>query len=75
MTDGGLKALCDQADEKTAIIGTLPVFINLETGQKTIPQVLSKPKRWNSKDYLERLTEGWIRTWQSFYDSYSKRCI
>ena len=42
--------------KKTAIIGTLPVVIDLETGEKNIPEQLSKPKRWSSNDYLERLT-------------------
>ena len=31
-------------------------IIDLETKERKIPQVLSKPRRWSSNDYLDRLT-------------------
>ena len=52
-----MNAFCEQADDDTAIIGSLPIFQDLENGVREIPQTLTKPKRWNSEEYLERITK------------------
>ena len=53
--ENGLKNLCNEADDKTVIVGALPIILDLETGQKRIPQKLSQPRRWSSHEYLNRI--------------------
>jgi glycosyltransferase involved in cell wall biosynthesis len=53
--ENGLKILCDNADENTAIVAALPVGMDLDTGKKEIPQILKSPRHWSSKEYLNRI--------------------
>lgn len=53
--ENGLKILCDNADENTAIVAALPIIMDLESGIKETPQKLEAPRRWTSTEYLKRI--------------------
>jgi len=55
ISENGLKKLCKQVDNKTTIVGTLPVFFDLDSGKRKIPQKSSIPRRWSPEEYMERI--------------------
>lgn len=52
---GFLKTMLAYTDEGVSVVGTLPIYENLSTGEVYSVFKLSEPKRWESDAYMKRI--------------------